>query len=64
LTLFKQWIFTQGQLDVSNLPREIALTKIMKANMKMMSDARPNQLISLLTTCWPIMAATNATATK
>jgi hypothetical protein len=49
---------------VENLPREIALTNIMKANMKMMSDARPNQLISFLTTCWPIMAAKNATTTK
>ena len=47
-----------------NVPREIALMKIMKASMKMMSDARPNQLINLLTTCCPIMAATNATATK
>jgi hypothetical protein len=36
----------------------------MKAKMKMMSDARPNQLINLLTTCWPIMAAMNATMTK
>jgi hypothetical protein len=29
--------------------REIALMKIMEAKMKMMSDARPNQLISFLT---------------
>lgn len=46
------------------VPREIALTKIMKASMKMISDARPNQLINFLTTCWPMMAATNATTVK
>jgi hypothetical protein len=36
----------------------------MKANMNMMSDARPNQLINLLTTCWPMIAAMNATMMK
>jgi hypothetical protein len=46
------------------VPSEIALMKIMEANMKMMSDARPNHLISLLTKCWPVMAAMNATAAK
>ena len=46
------------------VPREIALAKIMKASMKMISDARPNQLINFLTTCWPMRAATNATKVK
>jgi hypothetical protein len=31
------------------VPREIALTKIMEANMKMMSEARPSRLINFLT---------------
>jgi hypothetical protein len=38
--------------------------KIMKANMKMISDARPNQLTNLLTICCPMMAAKNATVTR
>ena len=46
------------------VPREIALAKIMKASMKMISDARPNQLINFLTACWPKRAATNATKVK
>jgi len=46
------------------IPRVRALTKIMEARMKMMSDARPSHAISLLTQCCPTMAATNATAVK
>jgi hypothetical protein len=60
------WKAGSGQLQLgqNTVPREIALTKIMKANMKMMRDARPNQLINLLTTCWPMIAAMNATMMK
>jgi hypothetical protein len=36
----------------------------MELNMKMMSDARPNQSINLLTQCWPMIAAMNATTVK
>lgn len=46
------------------VPREIALTKIVKARMKMISDALPSIIIILLTTCCPTKAATVATATK
>lgn len=46
------------------LPSEIALIKIVKARMKMIRDALPNMLISLLTTCCPIKAAIVATKTK
>lgn len=46
------------------LPSEIALTNIVKARMKMINDALPNKMISLLTMCWPMKAATVATATK
>lgn len=46
------------------LPSEIALTKIVKARMKMMRDALPSIMINFLTTCCPIKAATVATATK
>jgi hypothetical protein len=60
------WRAESGQLqhEQNMVPREIALTKIMKANMKMMSDARPNQLINLLTTCCPMIAAMNVTMMK
>lgn len=46
------------------LPNEMALTKIVEARMKIMRDALPSMLISFLTACWPIKAATVATATK
>lgn len=46
------------------LPSEIALIKIVKARMKMIRDALPNMLISLLTACCPTKAATVATETK
>lgn len=46
------------------VPSEIALTKIVKASMKMISDALPSITIILLTTCCPTKAATVATATK
>lgn len=46
------------------IPSEIALTKIVEARMKMISDALPSIIIILLTTCCPIKAATVATATK
>ncbi|BAH94283.1 Os08g0389733 [Oryza sativa Japonica Group] len=46
------------------VPSEIALMKIMKDRMKIMSDARPNQLISFLTMCCPIIAAKKATTVK
>lgn len=45
-------------------PSEIALTNMVKARMKMMSDALPNIMINLLTMCCPIKAANVATATK
>jgi len=43
---------------------QIALTKIVKDRMKMMSDALPSKLISFLATDCPKKAATVATATK
>lgn len=46
------------------VPSVSALTKIMDARMKMMSDARPSHAISFLTQCCPVMAATNATPVK
>lgn len=46
------------------LPNETALTKIVKAKMKIIRDALPIQIINLFTTCWPIMAAIAATITK
>lgn len=46
------------------LPSEIALTKIVKARMKMIKDALPNIVISFLTACCPVNAAKVATATK
>jgi hypothetical protein len=49
---------------MDTVPRVRALTKIIDAKMKMMRDARPNQAISFLTQCCPVMAATNATPVK
>lgn len=46
------------------VPREIALTKIMEDNMKMINDARPSQLTSFLATHWPTIAATNVRPVK
>lgn len=46
------------------VPSVSALTKIMDARMKMMSDERPSHAISFLTQCCPVMAATNATPVK
>ena len=46
------------------IPKLIALTKMVKARMKMISDARPNSTINLLTMCWPVKAATVARKTK
>jgi hypothetical protein len=46
------------------VPRESALMKIMKDNMKMIIDARPNRPISFLTTRWPTIAAKNASVVK
>ena len=51
-------------LEMPTPPSEIALMKIMKDRMKIMSDARPNQLISFLTMCCPIIAAKKATTVK
>lgn len=48
----------------SCLPSEIALTRIMKAKMKMISDALLSRLIIFLTTCCPTSAATVATTIK
>lgn len=45
-------------------PSDIALTNIVEARMKMIRDALPNTIISLLTICWPISAAIVATAVK
>lgn len=50
--------------DVKYIPSDIALTKIVKARMKIIKDARPRMAIILLTTCWPVKAATVATAIK
>lgn len=50
--------------EKKNSPSEIALTNIVKARMKMISDALPNNIISLLTICCPTKAAIVATATK
>ena len=47
-----------------NSPSETALTKIVKAKMKIMRDALPKTSISFLTTCCPTKAAIVATATK
>lgn len=47
-----------------HLPKDIALTNIVKAKMKMISDALPSKIISFLTICCPTKAATVATATK
>jgi len=47
-----------------SLPSETALTKIVKARMKIIRDALPIMVISLLTTCCPTNAATVATAAK
>lgn len=66
-------IHSRGQLNVDAdelpkkyryVPSEIALTKIVEARMKMISDALPRIIIILLTTCCPMKAATVATATK
>lgn len=46
------------------LPKEIALTKIVKDNMNIIKDALPRMSIIFLTTCCPVRAATMATATK
>lgn len=52
------------KLKYDHSPREIALTKIVKASMKMMIDARPNRMINFLTMCCPVRAAMVATMTK
>jgi hypothetical protein len=48
----------------NRVPRESALMKIMKDNMKTMIDARPSRSISFLTTLWPTIAAKNARMVK
>lgn len=47
-----------------SLPSETALTKIVKAKMKMIRDALPIMMISFLTICCPTHAAIVATTTK
>jgi len=46
------------------LPNDIALTKIVRAKMKIITDALPTMLIILRTTCCPTKAAILATAIK
>lgn len=48
----------------TNIPSETALTKIVKAKMKMINDALPSRLTIFLTTCCPTNAANVATTTK
>jgi hypothetical protein len=55
---------SEGTKDRETVPREIALTKIMKDNIKMINDARPNKLITFLATRWPTIAAKNARLLK
>lgn len=51
-------------MDKSNIPSVIALTKMVKAKMKMINDALPSILTIFLTTCNPTTAAKVATTTK
>lgn len=48
----------------SHIPKLIALTKMVRASMKMIIDALPRSAIIFLTTCWPVKAANVATKTK
>lgn len=60
-----QEVYTQQRILYCNgSPNEIALTKMVKARMKMIRDALPNIMISFLTTCCPTKAAIVATITK
>ena len=45
-------------------PKEIALTNIVKARMKMIRDALPHMIMIFLTMCCPTKAAMVATAVK
>lgn len=63
-TEFKLLVKQFAMYDVKYIPSDIALTKIVKARMKIIKDARPRMAIILLTTCCPVKAAIVATATK
>lgn len=54
----------EGRGGENKVPRGIVLRKIMMDNVKIMIDARPNQLITFLTIRWPTIAEKNATTVK
>lgn len=47
-----------------NIPNDIALTKIVRARMKIIIDALPKIMTTFLTTCCPTTAERVATTAK
>ena len=56
LDIQNDWDFKASESRLS-LPRLMALTKMVKARMKMIKEARPRSIISLRIMCWSVKAA-------